>query len=144
MYGDHLYERRDFEQSALGKLVSLSSDASELTRFGYLNTAFSLGTRWRKALLAYEKAHMWKEAFALTSRAELTEEDVSNLASRIAGENKVYCYVEVSLMSALQMISTVESDISKQLVCSSIMAKISPAVWLRSCKGMMYRRPYEW
>jgi hypothetical protein len=50
-------------------------------------TAFTLGAKWRKALLAYEKSHQWKEAFALTSAAHLDETEISSLATRMAGEH---------------------------------------------------------
>ncbi|KAF8318502.1 IkappaB kinase complex, IKAP component [Clavulina sp. PMI_390] len=80
-YGDYLYERRDFEQAGLGGTILALPGTMSLT---IIIAAFGLAKKWRKAMLSYERAHMWKEAFALLVQAELADEEISSMAIRVA------------------------------------------------------------
>ncbi|KAJ7630747.1 pol II transcription elongation factor [Roridomyces roridus] len=63
VYGDWLFERRDFRQAAL-----------VFTKAGILN----------KAMAAHEKCLEWQELFDLVARTEVPEEDVVDIAYRVA------------------------------------------------------------
>ncbi|KAL7421377.1 putative elongator complex protein 1 [Cryptotrichosporon argae] len=63
LYGDYLYDRREFADAALSYVLAGEKD---------------------KALKAYEKAHLWREAFALVQDMGGSEQVVGGLVSRIA------------------------------------------------------------
>ncbi|KAI0314583.1 IKI3 family-domain-containing protein [Amylostereum chailletii] len=62
-YGEWLYEHREFKQSAI---------------------AFVEASQPQKALVAYEKALLWRELFDLAVREETSEEDLVTVAYRVA------------------------------------------------------------
>ncbi|KAI0030870.1 IKI3 family-domain-containing protein [Vararia minispora EC-137] len=64
-YGEHLFERREFRQAAI---------------------AFVEAAQHRKALVAYEKALLWRELFDLALRNGLEEEELLDTAYRVADD----------------------------------------------------------
>ncbi|KAJ7750119.1 pol II transcription elongation factor [Mycena maculata] len=71
IYGDWLYERRDFRQAASGKLASA---CAVFIQAGVLP----------KAMAAHEKALDWQELFDLAVRTSVTQEDVVAMGYRVA------------------------------------------------------------
>ncbi|KDQ06369.1 hypothetical protein BOTBODRAFT_622525 [Botryobasidium botryosum FD-172 SS1] len=68
LYGDFLFDRRDFKQAAL---------------------AFSVAGRKRKAMVAYERAHAWRELFSLAlslPRAEFHQDELKGMAYRVSDD----------------------------------------------------------
>ncbi|KAG8811745.1 hypothetical protein FRC19_003615 [Serendipita sp. 401] len=70
LYGDWLYDRRDFEEAAM---------------------AFDLACSYPKAMQAYEKAHAWRPLFNLALEHDLGEEKIKELGYKVAGKgDKLY------------------------------------------------------
>jgi elongator complex protein 1 len=63
IYGDHLFDRRDFIPAAL---------------------AYQAARKFRKAMGAFEKAHAWQDLFALAATEGMDEESLRRLSSRIS------------------------------------------------------------
>ncbi|KAI9454947.1 IkappaB kinase complex IKAP component [Russula earlei] len=63
LYGEWLFERREFVQSA---------------------SAFMDAQRFQRAMLAYEKAHLWRELFELAQLQRIVREDIVAIACRVA------------------------------------------------------------
>jgi len=78
-YGDWMFDRRDFEDSALGQFSAFSY-ASLLT-----TSAYQTAKKTSKAMIAYEKAHSWRPLFYLATQSEMPKEKVVELAYRVAG-----------------------------------------------------------
>ena len=78
-YGDWMFDRRDFEDSALGQFCAFAY-ASLLT-----TPAYQTAKKTSKAMMAYEKAHSWRPLFYLAAQSEMPKEKVVELAYRVAG-----------------------------------------------------------
>ncbi|KAF8522598.1 IkappaB kinase complex IKAP component [Hysterangium stoloniferum] len=65
LYGDYLFERREFKPAALAFVQSL---------------------RIKKAMVAYEKALEWQELFDLVLREGITGDELSTIARRVADD----------------------------------------------------------
>jgi elongator complex protein 1 len=78
-YGDWMFDRRDFEDAALGRFLHVT-DASLLTP-----VAYQAAKKTPKAMMAYEKAHSWRPLFYLATQSDMSEEKVVELAYRVAG-----------------------------------------------------------
>ncbi|KAG9023743.1 hypothetical protein FS842_005649 [Serendipita sp. 407] len=63
LYGDWLYDRREFEEAAM---------------------AFDLACSYPKAMQAYEKAHAWRPLFNLALEHDLGEEKIKELGYKVA------------------------------------------------------------
>ncbi|KIP09060.1 hypothetical protein PHLGIDRAFT_68294 [Phlebiopsis gigantea 11061_1 CR5-6] len=63
IYGDYLYERREFAEAAF---------------------VFRRAAKLSKAMLAYEKALLWQDLFDLALQQDLSPEDLASLALRVA------------------------------------------------------------
>ena len=48
--------------------------------------AYQAAKKTSKAMLAYEKAHSWRPLFYLATQSEMAEEEIVELAYRVAGE----------------------------------------------------------
>lgn len=82
LYGDYLFERREFRQAASGKWWSLCPyvrvlihNILVLVEAGHLT----------KAMIAHEKALQWQELFCLAAQTEMTDGDVIDMGYRVAG-----------------------------------------------------------
>ncbi|KAF8340348.1 IKI3 family-domain-containing protein [Cantharellus anzutake] len=62
IYGDHQFERREFSPAAL---------------------SFTLAGHWKKAMVAHERAHDWKEALCAAFHAGLSQGDTKDLHDRL-------------------------------------------------------------
>ncbi|KIR40475.1 elongator complex protein 1 [Cryptococcus deuterogattii Ram5] len=62
LYGDYLYDRRDYTDSALSYLMA---------------------NKPQKALKAYERAHAWRELFALAKKEGLSKESLDEMIERV-------------------------------------------------------------
>jgi hypothetical protein len=49
-------------------------------------TAFVLGDRLDRAMVAYEHAHAWRQLFALAISEKLAVEELSDMCERVSGE----------------------------------------------------------
>ncbi|GMK55839.1 hypothetical protein CspeluHIS016_0208950 [Cutaneotrichosporon spelunceum] len=63
LYGDYLYDRRDFHDAAI---------------------SYTLGGRREKALKAYEKAHAWREVFTLARELDTPPDVIASMVERIS------------------------------------------------------------
>lgn len=79
LYGDYLYDRRDFYDSAIGELGHATGSQK-------LTLAYTLAGKTDKTLKAYERAHAWRELFALAVKEKLSEKAISDMVERVAGE----------------------------------------------------------
>ena len=82
VYGEYLFERRDFRQAALGEL-SLSfllDQYSPPPPIVFIDAQLP-----RKALVAFERALLWRDLFDLALREKLDEDEIQDMAYRIAG-----------------------------------------------------------
>ncbi|EIW65854.1 hypothetical protein TREMEDRAFT_46085 [Tremella mesenterica DSM 1558] len=61
LYGDYLYDRRDFHEAAL---------------------AYTSASKPLKTLKAYEKAHAWRELFSLAINQQLSSDEMKSLSER--------------------------------------------------------------
>ncbi|KAI0264133.1 IKI3 family-domain-containing protein [Gloeopeniophorella convolvens] len=86
LYGDWLFDRREFSQAAL---------------------VFVDARRSKKAMLAYEKALLWRELFEIAQLERVESEDIVAMAYRVAG-----AFVPVGL--ALALTNLVEDLASKK------------------------------
>lgn len=92
MYGEHLFERRNFSQAALGERITRIYRASVLT---FLHPpVFVQAEKPVKATIAYEKALDWRELFDLAVRENTPEDKLIGMGLRVAGETK--CMFSVS------------------------------------------------
>lgn len=76
-------------------MVLLSTDRCDQLGVELTRAAFTLAGKYPKALKAYEKAHAWRELFALAFEQKLSEDAVSGLVERVSGELAFlpqYCY----------------------------------------------------
>lgn len=48
--------------------------------------AYTLANKTEKALKAYERAHAWRELFALAVNEKLSEKAISDMVERVAGK----------------------------------------------------------
>lgn len=64
LYGDYLYDRRDFYDSAL---------------------AFTRAGKPAKAMKAFEKAHAWRELFAMAQKEAVPAEEQQDIIVRVTG-----------------------------------------------------------
>ncbi|WVR09089.1 hypothetical protein IAU60_006151 [Kwoniella sp. DSM 27419] len=62
LYGDYLYDRREFAESAISYVLAKKED---------------------KALRAYEKAHAWRELFTLTRKLQVEKDKVTEMVGRV-------------------------------------------------------------
>ncbi|WVW79282.1 hypothetical protein I302_101249 [Kwoniella bestiolae CBS 10118] len=62
LYGDYLYDRRDFTDAAISYILAKKDD---------------------KALKAYEKAHAWRELFTLAKRLRVSEDETAQICERV-------------------------------------------------------------
>ncbi|OWZ30446.1 elongator complex protein 1, partial [Cryptococcus neoformans AD2-60a] len=62
LYGDYLYDRREYTDSALSYLIA---------------------NKPQKALKAYERAHAWRELFALAKKEGLSKESMDEMIERV-------------------------------------------------------------
>jgi elongator complex protein 1 len=53
---------------------------------GELMTAYTLSGKPQKALKAYERAHAWRELFALALKEEVSKDSIAEMVERVAGE----------------------------------------------------------
>jgi len=49
-------------------------------------TAYTLSAKPEKALKAYERAHAWRELFALALQQQLPQDTIAEMSERVAGE----------------------------------------------------------
>ena len=83
MYGDWLYERRDFREAALG----LSVYAEHMSIYlRLILTVFRQAKKMQKAMLAHEKALEWQEVFELALQESLSAEELKEIGYRLAGK----------------------------------------------------------
>ena len=48
--------------------------------------AYTLSAQPQKAMKAYERAHAWRELFALALKEEVPQEGIAEMLERVAGE----------------------------------------------------------
>jgi elongator complex protein 1 len=95
VYGDYLYERHEYRQAAMCKTFPDPSPNDT----NYCCIVFVEAGATRKAMVAYERALLWRELFELASqtlvkgeRVEGEDEgeseggDIVNMAYRVAGD----------------------------------------------------------
>ncbi len=78
LYGEWLFERRDFREAAFGMVITHSCATKNFTFF----SVFRQANKPERALIAHEKALDWQELFELVSQQELPTSDI---AYRVAG-----------------------------------------------------------
>lgn len=85
MYGDWLYERREFKESAFGEY--------SITDFGTYtqsNEVFRKAQQPDKAMIAYEKALEWQELFDLALQNQIHGDNLVSMGYRVAGRSSYY------------------------------------------------------
>ncbi|KAJ9121784.1 hypothetical protein QFC22_002406 [Naganishia vaughanmartiniae] len=63
IYGDYLFDRREYHDAAL---------------------AYLLGDKPQRAMNAYEKAHAWRELFALASKQKIASSELEDICDRVS------------------------------------------------------------
>jgi elongator complex protein 1 len=84
VYGNWLFDRREFKQAALGKPVSSQRVTSCLIQCAIISV-FVEAEKPSKVMVAYEKSLEWQELFDLALRENMSEEDVIVMGYRVAG-----------------------------------------------------------
>jgi elongator complex protein 1 len=64
IYGDYLFDKREYSDAAL---------------------AYVLGGKPERAMSAYEKAHAWRELFALASKQTVQGSELEDICDRVSG-----------------------------------------------------------
>ena len=96
VYGEWLYDRRDFKQAAIGTMSS-SFKGIQTHR---LYSVFIEASQPQKAMVAYESALLWQDLFDLALREKVQEEQLVDMAYRVAG-----MYIRTELDVHLDVIS---------------------------------------
>ena len=94
IYGDWLFERRDFQGAAFGK----SSYFLPVASTHDLSLVFRKAKKFEKTMLAYEKGLDWQELFDVAVQQQTSEADLSTIAYRVAGEIYVLYHRDNSLV----------------------------------------------
>ena len=84
VYGNWLFDRREFKQAALGKPVSSQRVTICLIQCAIISV-FVEAEKPSKVMVAYEKSLEWEELFDLALRENMSEEDVIVMGYRVAG-----------------------------------------------------------
>jgi elongator complex protein 1 len=58
-----------------------------------MTIAYTLANKLDKALKAYEKAHAWRELFALATTVKRSKDEIIDMSGRVAGEFTFRCYI---------------------------------------------------
>ena len=66
IYGDYLFDKREYHDAAL---------------------AYVLGGKPERAMSAYEKAHSWRELFALASKQKVQGSELEDICDRVSGKS---------------------------------------------------------
>lgn len=86
MYGDYLFERREFSQAALGRRNGddggFKSDLS-------VSPVFVQAGSTIKAMISYERALDWRELFDLAVRESTSQDELAEIGLRVAGKTIV-------------------------------------------------------
>ncbi|KAI9441755.1 IKI3 family-domain-containing protein [Lactarius indigo] len=109
IYGDWLFERREFSQSAL---VFLEAEQPQ------------------KVLAAYEKAHSWRELFEFAQLQKVEPEDIVAMAYRVAEDlasKKRYaeasqvllCYAEDTREAVIALVQGNQFSEARRILCTS-------------------------
>jgi elongator complex protein 1 len=85
LYGDYLYDRREFYNAAI-----CTSELS--TR--WLTIAYTMAQYPAKAMKAYEKAHAWRELFTLAKEQGLDADTIAAMVERVTGKFSVLYFVQ--------------------------------------------------
>lgn len=85
LYGDYLYDRREFMDSAICQFYARVLLAVRSQPKLIAHIAYSLARLPQKALKAYEKAHAWRELFTLAQQTELPKEVIAGICARVSG-----------------------------------------------------------
>jgi elongator complex protein 1 len=92
IYGDWLFEHRDFRQAGSGELPSRRSDPNSLT---FSPSVFVQAGAVSKAMVAHEKSLDWQELFDLAGRTGVSQDDITTMGYRVSGvsrdTNSAYC-----------------------------------------------------
>ena len=82
MYGEYLFERREFSQAALGRGLGMSDSPG----IHSIPLVFIQADKPAKALIAYEKALDWRELFDLAVGENTPQDELIEIGLRVAGE----------------------------------------------------------
>lgn len=69
IYGDYLFDKREYHDAAL---------------------AYVLGGKPERAMSAYEKAHAWRELFALASKQKVQGSELEDICDRVSGRFRLH------------------------------------------------------
>ena len=88
LYGEWLFERRDFKQAAIGKILWFTSQPYVSSSRPCVPIVFIEAEKASKAMVAYEKSLQWRELFELAGSEETIHgSDVISMAYRVAGRS---------------------------------------------------------
>lgn len=99
IYGDYLFDRREYYDAAL---------------------AYLLGDKPRRAMTAYEKAHAWRELFALASKQKIESSELEDICDRVSGKLRL-CFSSASwLICQFSLLAEYLSSHSRHLEAAQI------------------------
>ena len=82
-----------------------------------LALVFRQAQKYAKAMLSYEKALMWQELFDVALQAEISTDDLSDLAYRVSGVFPYDFFVQHSEISMCNRGSQLEETVFRRCAC---------------------------